>query len=82
MNELPENVQNNNENNPNNENNVNNENNQPNNDIDQRDGITGKEILDIKTYNPKRDEENIVDIRNPEIWSGFPFCERFLYSLF
>jgi jouberin len=82
MNELPENVQNNNENNPNNENNVNNENNQPNNDIDQRDGITGKEILDIKTYNPKRDEENVVDIRNPEIWSGFPFCERFLYSLF
>lgn len=41
---------------------------------------TGKEILDIKNYIPNRDPEKIVDIREPEIWSCFPFSERFWYS--
>ena len=41
---------------------------------------TGKEILDIKNYIPNKDPEKIVDIREPEIWSCFPFSERFWYS--
>ena len=30
--------------------------------------------------NPKRDEENYVDIRKNYIWEGFPMSERFWYS--
>ena len=69
--------ENNNQNNENN--NQNNENNQNliiNNENNEREGLP-----DIKKINPKRDEESRVDIREPNIWSGFPFCERFLYSL-
>ena len=41
---------------------------------------TGKEILDIKTYTPNRDQEIPIDIKDPNIWSCFPLGERFWYS--
>ena len=44
--------------------------------------VTGKEILDVKKYNPNIDPEYIVDIREPVIWSGFPIMDRFCYTLF
>ena len=44
--------------------------------------VTGKEILDVKKYNPNIDPEYIVDIREPLIWSGFPIMDRFCYTLF
>ena len=61
----------------NNQNNENNQNQLKNDEIIPREGITL-----TKKREPNIDEEHIVDIREPNIWSGFPFCERFLYSLF
>ena len=36
--------------------------------------------FDFIENNPKRDEENYVDIRTNYIWEGFPMSERFWYS--
>ena len=36
--------------------------------------------FDFIENNPKRDEENFVDIRTNYIWEGFPMSERFWYS--
>ena len=56
----------------------------PNDNIDQKpkEEINNKEFYDIKRYIPKRDAENPINIRQDEIWQGFPLGERFWYSLF
>ena len=55
---------------------INNINQKPNEDINN------KEFYDIKRYIPKRDPEVPINIRQDEIWEGFPLGERFWYSLF
>ena len=62
-------------------NNQNNENNQNQNQIKDNENFNKEGIPLTKKREPKADEEHIVDIREPKIWSGFPFCERFFYSL-
>ena len=62
-------------------NNQNNENNQNQNQIKENENFNKEGIPLTKKREPKADEEHIVDIREPKIWSGFPFCERFFYSL-
>lgn len=42
--------------------------------------IQGQERLDIRQYTPNRDQEKPVTITAPNIWSCFPFSERFWYS--
>ena len=63
------------------ENNINNQNNfEIQNNIDNQNNQKPYQNFQFIVNNPRRDEENYVDIRINYIWEGFPLSERFWYS--